>query len=287
VEGEKKKEKKALAGILIFGGLAALIWFLASKAHGAPPDGNGEEPPPDGEEPPEGMANLWGVVTDSLTGEIITGARVLLDGQETYSDVNGIYLFYAVTPGSYTVQVEYQYYKPQSFNVSLPEGANERDIALEPVLLAGVVIGGRTKATMPDLTEPSGSYKSRLTFNGGMLGDDYISNTSSYKNYTVNLPLNPDTGQAWREADLYDNEFGVWLWASAWTPAEYPSTRCTQLWVKATFEDGSSRILRPYSGDGWEKVDDETPDEDGSYISHTTSGGMIPWAGRDFRFKVK
>ncbi|MBA7548146.1 hypothetical protein ES705_40592 [subsurface metagenome] len=232
-------------------------------------------------------ATLSGVVTDRLNGEIIPNAKVTLDGLETYTDINGAYVFYDLNPGSYNGLAGHDAYKSTGFTATLVSGENAGDITLDPILLAAVVIGARTKATMPDLTTPSGSYKSRLTFNGGLLGDDYISNSSSYTNHTINLPLNPVTKEAWRETDLAAYQFGVWLWASAWTPAEYPSTRCTQLWVKAIYEDGSSRILRPYSGTGWEKVDDEVPDEDASFISHTTSGGMIPWAGRYFDFYVK
>ncbi|MBA7568497.1 hypothetical protein ES708_10226 [subsurface metagenome] len=236
---------------------------------------------------PVPMANLSGIITDSLDGSIIDGAKVTLDGLETYTDINGAYVFYGLNPGSYNGLAEHDAYKSTGFAATLVSGENAGDITLDPILLAAVIIGARTRATMPDLTEPSGSYKSRLTFNGGLLGDDYISNSSSYTNHTIDLPLNPASQQAWREIDLDKYEFGVWLWASAWTPAEYPDTRCTQLWVKALYEDGSSRILRPYSGTGWEKVDDVVPDEDASFISHTTSGGMIPWSGGFFNFKVK
>lgn len=286
---EKEKEKKkGLAAVLIIGGVAAgvaLAWLLGRKAEAETPT----PPPEDHEppEPPEGMASLAGVVTDRLNGEIISNARVVLGGVEAYTDVNGLYVFYATDPGIYSTLVECPFYHPGGFDITLIEGENVRDIALDPILLAGVLIGARTKATMPDLTEPSGSYKSRLTFNGGLLGDDYISNSSSYTNHTLNLPLNPETQQQWREIDLYTNRFGVWLWASAWTPAEYPATRCTKFWVQAFYEDGSSIILRPYEGAGWDKVDEEVPDEDASYISMSTSGGMIPWAGRDFQFYVK
>lgn len=232
-------------------------------------------------------ATLSGVVTDRLNGEIIPNAKVTLDGLETYTDINGAYVFYGLNPGSYNGLAEHDAYKSTGFTATLVSGENAGDITLDPILLAAVIIGARTRATMPDLTEPSGSYKSRLTFNGGLLGDDYMSNSSYYTNHTITLPLNPSTEEQWRETDLAANQFGVWLWASAWTPAEYPDTRCTQLWVKALYEDGSSRILRPYSGTGWEKVDDVTPDEDASFISMTTSGGMIPWSGRFFNFKVK
>ena len=286
---KEQKKKKGLVAALVVGGLAgaaALAWLFGRKAEAEepepPPDGNGWPPAP-----PEGYACLWGVVTDSLTGETIPNARVVLGDVEIYTDVNGLYVFYVVDPGTYSMLVEYTFYNTKEFNITLPEGINTKDIALDPTLLAGVVIGARTKATDPDLTEPSSSYKSRLTFNGGLLGDDYISNGSSYKNNTINLAVNPETKEKWREAELYTNRFGVWLWASAWTPAEYPATRCTQFWVKAVFEDGSSIILRPYEGDGFDKVNEEAADEDQSYISWTTSGGMIPWAGRDFQFLVK
>ncbi|MBA7558440.1 hypothetical protein ES708_00043 [subsurface metagenome] len=233
------------------------------------------------------VGNLSGTITDSLDGSIIAGAKVTLGGLVTYSDVNGLYAFYGLAPGSYSGLVEKEHYEPLGFTTHLVLGENFLDLAIDPLLLASVVIGIRTKASNPDLTTPSGSYKSRPTFNGHLVGADYIPNTSFYNNYTLLLPTNPDTDQPWRETDLDEYEFGVWLWASAWTPAEYPDTRCTKVWVVGNYPDGSTKILRPYDGPGWEKVDDVVPDEDVGYIRHTTSGGMIPWSGGFFNFKVK
>ena len=229
-------------------------------------------------------ADLSGIITDSLDGSKIAGAKVTLDGLVAYADVSGLYSFYGLAPGSYNGLVEKDHYEPLGFTAHLISGENFLDLAIDPILLASVVIGIRTKASEPGITTPQYGYKSRLTFNGHLVGTEYIENTSFYNNYTLLLPANPDTDQPWRETDLDKYEFGVWLWASAWVTGE---TRCTKVWVVGNYPDGSTKILRPYDGPGWEKVDDVVPDEDASFISYTTSGGMIPWSGRFFNFKVK
>jgi len=229
------------------------------------------------------MANLSGIVTDSLDGSKIAGAQVTLGSLATYTDNNGLYSFYGLAPGSYNGMVEAGHYEPLGFTAHLVPGENFLDLSIAPILLASVVIGIRTKASVPDLVTPTESYLSRPTFNRGLVGD-WIPNSSFYTDHTVILEINPATEQTWREVDLDKYEFGVWLWASAWVTGE---TRCTQLWVVGNYPDGSTRVLRPHQGNGWEQVDDVVPDEDASYISYTTSGGMIPWSGGYFNFKVR
>ena len=233
---------------------------------------------------PVPIANLSGIITDSLDGSKIAGAIVTLGGLVTYTDVNGIYSFYGLAPGSYNGLIEKEHYEPLGFTAHLVSGDNFLDFSIDPILLVSIVIGIRTRASEPDIITPSGVYYSRPTFNGGLVGTDYIGNTSYYTDYSVILPTNPATQQLWRETDLDKYQFGVWLWASAWVTGE---TRCTQLRVVANYPDGSSRVLRPYAGPNWEKVADVVPDEDASYISYTTSGGMIPWAGGSFNYKVR
>ncbi|MBA7656545.1 hypothetical protein ES703_64471 [subsurface metagenome] len=193
---------------------------------------------------PVPMANLSGIITDSLDGSIIDGAKVTLGGLVTYTDVSGLYSFYGLAPGSYNGLVEKEHYEPLGFTAQLVPGDNFLDLAIDPVLLASVVIGIRTKASEPGRDTPASTYKSRHLFNGRLVGPDYTWNTSYYTDYTLILPTNPATEQAWRESDLEKYSFGVWLWASAWVTG---ATRCTQLRVVAYYPDGSSRVSRPLS----------------------------------------
>jgi len=236
--------------------------------------------------------NLSGLITDRLDNSKIVGAKVALGSLITYTDINGLYAFYGLATGSYSGLVEKDHYHPLAFTAQIVSGENRLGLSIDPILLTSVVVGIRTKASEPDITTPDISYKSRPlfwvgTFEAGtayLLGDDYINNTSFYTDYTVIVPLNPHTNQAWRETDLEKYLFGVWLWAA---PSATGETRCTQLSVVANYPDGSTKILRPYAGYGWEKVDDVVPDEDASYVSYTTSGAPIPFGGGYFKFKVR
>ncbi|KKM91060.1 hypothetical protein LCGC14_1232230, partial [marine sediment metagenome] len=58
-------------------------------------------PPP---EPEPGLANLYGRVTDSVTGQTVAGVLVTLDGMEALTNGGGNYAFADLEPGGYVLQ---------------------------------------------------------------------------------------------------------------------------------------------------------------------------------------
>ena len=54
--------------------------------------------------PLPGLANLYGKVTDAVTGEAIPGVLVTLDGMQIYTDSGGNYSFTDLEPGEYVLQ---------------------------------------------------------------------------------------------------------------------------------------------------------------------------------------
>lgn len=55
---------------------------------------------------PEPLAHLSGQVTDSETGQPIQDVKVSLDGQIKYTDTEGVYTFFDLAPGNYTIKFE-------------------------------------------------------------------------------------------------------------------------------------------------------------------------------------
>ena len=85
------EERKISPGVIILGGLGlALVGALglATVAWAAPP----------------GRANLYGKVTDAVTGEAIPGVLVSLNGLEVYTDASGNYSFTGLEPGGYRLE---------------------------------------------------------------------------------------------------------------------------------------------------------------------------------------
>jgi len=87
-----KEKKKIIAGVGILGG-ASLIYLLTRKGAAAPP------PPP----PPPDKANLYGQVTDAVTGHSIEGIQVSFAEYAGVTDPNGYYLIENIIPGGYEV----------------------------------------------------------------------------------------------------------------------------------------------------------------------------------------
>lgn len=85
----EENKKKAIAGVGIVSGIALLL-LLLKKGEGAPP-------------PPPGKANLYGQVTNSLTGQPIEGIEVSLAEYFAVTQPNGYYLIEGITPGGYEV----------------------------------------------------------------------------------------------------------------------------------------------------------------------------------------
>lgn len=72
-------------------GLVAVLGFVAF-AQAVPPT------------PPPGRANLYGKVTDAVTGAPISGVPVSLNGLEVYTDAGGNYIFEDLEPGEYVLE---------------------------------------------------------------------------------------------------------------------------------------------------------------------------------------
>ena len=60
---------------------------------------------------PPAMANLYGVVTDAQTGFKLSGVKVTIAGQVTFTDIYGTYAFEGLTPGAYTITFEKEGYE--------------------------------------------------------------------------------------------------------------------------------------------------------------------------------
>lgn len=86
------EEKRISPAIVIVGGLGlgiAAAVGIAALAMAAPPA------------PPPGKANLYGKVTDAVTGAPISGALVALNGLQVFTDAQGNYAFADIAPGDY------------------------------------------------------------------------------------------------------------------------------------------------------------------------------------------
>lgn len=90
---EERRISPAVAIIPIGLGLAAVAG-IAALAFAAP------GPP----EPPPSLANLYGKVTDAVTGDPIPSVLVTLNGLEAYTDAAGNYIFEDLDPGEYLLQ---------------------------------------------------------------------------------------------------------------------------------------------------------------------------------------
>lgn len=98
-----KDGKKVAIGL----GAAALaitaVVLIAQAAKAAPP-------------PPEpGLANLYGIVKDGVSGQPISGVLVTLDGRQTQTDGSGSYAVNNIQPGVYTVQFSKSGYQTATF----------------------------------------------------------------------------------------------------------------------------------------------------------------------------
>ena len=61
--------------------------------------------------PPPGRANLYGNVTDAVTGNPIPGVLVSLNGLEVYTDAGGNYSFTDLDTGVYVLQFSKEGYQ--------------------------------------------------------------------------------------------------------------------------------------------------------------------------------
>ena len=98
---EVKEERKISPAIVIIPiglGLAAVVG-IAAMAFAAPPA------------PPPGRANLYGKVTDTVTGQPISGVLAALNGLEVYTDASGNYIFEDLNPGEYALEFSKENYE--------------------------------------------------------------------------------------------------------------------------------------------------------------------------------
>ena len=90
--GNERKASPWLAvGIGVAIATAAVVGIYA-WARAAPP------------EPEPGLANLYGKVTDAVTGQAIPDVLVTLDSMQVYTDSGGNYSFTNLEPGEYALQ---------------------------------------------------------------------------------------------------------------------------------------------------------------------------------------
>lgn len=94
------KERGISPALLIVPLIAGIgLVAVAGLAFAAPPT------------PPPGRANLYGVVTDAITGNPLDGVLVSLNGLEVYTDTSGSYIFEDLHPGAYTLQFSKEGYE--------------------------------------------------------------------------------------------------------------------------------------------------------------------------------
>ncbi len=95
---EERRISPVLVLIPIGLGLAALVG-IAALAFAAPPT------------PPPGLANLYGKVTDAITGYPLPGVLVTLNSLEVYTNAAGNYSFESVETGEYLLQFSKEGYE--------------------------------------------------------------------------------------------------------------------------------------------------------------------------------
>ncbi len=100
------EEEKRISPAVVIGGLGLGLVAavgIAALAMAAPPA------------PPPGKANLYGVVTDAVTGEPISGVLVSLNGLEVYTNAAGNYILEDLDPGEYLLQFSKEGYQTATY----------------------------------------------------------------------------------------------------------------------------------------------------------------------------
>lgn len=87
--------------------------------------------------PPEGKANLYGKVTNSLTGNPIPGVKVTLEeGTPIYTDSSGNYAILNITADSFPFGAWIYFrkagYEPRDATTTINEGNNELNVQMVP-----------------------------------------------------------------------------------------------------------------------------------------------------------
>jgi len=180
----KSKKAAIIAGVGAGLGGLALILLSMRKAGAAPPP----------EEPEEGMAKLYGRVTDSQTGNGVAGVKVTTTGAITMTDSAGNYATGEIPPGEWGVRFEKDGYETKELTVSIQEGNNELDMQLVPiggeeppgegVLIASVVINPT------QLTNTMHEYETNLGL--GFWGDPFTIAITFSNPFDYDVWVKPD-----------------------------------------------------------------------------------------------
>lgn len=81
---------------------------------------------------------ISGTVSNALTGGVIPGATVTVDGKRATTDACGAYTISGLAAGDYTVTASAVGYKEASVQVTVAEGEGaSANITLSPILLGG------------------------------------------------------------------------------------------------------------------------------------------------------
>jgi len=98
-------------------------------------------------EVPPGLANLYGKVTDAVTGEAIPSVLVALNGLEVYTDAGGNYAFTDLGTGTYSLFFQKGGYEEiEMGDITLQEGNNELNVQMPPVVVLANLYGVVTDA---------------------------------------------------------------------------------------------------------------------------------------------
>lgn len=118
--------EKGNKGVAVFGiVIAALgLGFLLTRKKKVTP------PPP----PPTGLANLYGLVTDTA-GRALAGANLLLDSRSAVSGSDGSYAISNIEPGEYAMTINLTGYETLTVVITLVEGSHRVDFQLIPIVV--------------------------------------------------------------------------------------------------------------------------------------------------------
>ncbi|HVO75367.1 MAG TPA: carboxypeptidase-like regulatory domain-containing protein, partial [Ignavibacteriaceae bacterium] len=88
-------------------------------------------------------ATIYGTVTDSVSGDALTGANVWLKGYSlgAASDIDGKYTISKITPGSYTLTIRYIGFRQKEIPIQVAPGSTQQiNISLAGEIIEGEVI---------------------------------------------------------------------------------------------------------------------------------------------------
>lgn len=166
--------------------VALIAIYFARRAGAAP-----EEP----EEPEPGMANLYGRVTNSSTGQGIAGVKVTTTGAITLTDSSGDYAALDIPPGEWSVRFEKAGYETKEVTLDIQEGNNEYNTQLVPEggeepPEEGVDIG----VTVDPTTLTSARHEYETSLGLGFWGDPFTISITFSNPFDFDVWVKPDFG---------------------------------------------------------------------------------------------